>query len=614
MRHTPVAPHEELPLPVRDAWRLVASLWAILDGGDDAPAGSRLLWRQTVLLGAVFSLAALVVVGPHVLSVSRVSTVSYDWRDFHIFAWNFWHAKEALAGPESLFSTALIFHPTGTSLALHSNPLPYSLLSIPFQILSPTCTGLVVAYHTIIFLSFIGCAFSAYWLCVLLTGERRMSILAALLFSLCPYRIANLARLHLLAMEFIPLVLLCLVLLVRQPTRLRVFFLSVSAALLYTSSPEYALYICPLAVAWLGCSCWGMDRKRLRRVLSHVGVSALLSAVLCSPLLVQQVAVAFFDRSPWHQNSAMTVDAFSEGSSAEADIWNPALLSFVVPSRLHPVLGRWVHTLGQYEDGVTRGMRSETSLSLVCLILCALALATRALPRAGRLWLLVALCYGVLCLGPHLRLTGTVTTQIPLPFLWLHRLVPFLRLTRDSARLVPFVVLSLGIATCYAADSLTRRFVPSKWVPVLLLVAVALLVFECVPRGPRSVSVAPHPGLVLLEDLQEGEAVIDLRRWRKLFAQTQHGHPIGAATNSIPRATGTVSIVEQCLQTPQLVLDAPEEVQSARIAQLQRTTRELRFRRAIFPCDSECGPRVELARKMGAEIVLVEDLFFCRLY
>ena len=84
---------------------------------------------------------------------ASIDVSSYDAGDALIFLWNFWWTRHALANGHNILDRPLGY-PHGASLALHSYPLPYSLLSLPVQWLVPGA-GLIVAFNIAVLLSFV---------------------------------------------------------------------------------------------------------------------------------------------------------------------------------------------------------------------------------------------------------------------------------------------------------------------------------------------------------------------------------------------------------------------------------------------------------------------------
>ena len=345
---------------------------------------------------------------PSTWPLTSLGTASHDAIDSHLFLWGFWWTKEAVEAFRSPYWTDLLLHPTGASLAFHSFPLPYNLISLPFQYLFPGPVGLVVAANVLTLVSFALSALAAYALSVRLTASRWCGLVAGLAFACMPYRLLNVARLHVLATEYLAAFVLAWILFTDSPTWRRATFVGLSlAATLYTS-PRYALYVCGFVLLWLGYHAWWRADLRTKRFAAAAGVAVGVCVVAAAPLLLTQARA--FARG----------DVLPTLSFDDIKFYSPALASFVTPTRIHPLYGSWFAFAGEYGEAGLTGMRSETTIGFTVGLLALLGL-WRMRRDAIAFWAIAAACFLLLTLGPYLKLNGTTSTTIPLPYLALYR-------------------------------------------------------------------------------------------------------------------------------------------------------------------------------------------------
>lgn len=145
-----------------------------------------------------------------------------------------------------------------------------------------------------------------------------------------------------------------------------------------------------------------------------------------------------------------------------ADVFSADLLGFFVPSTLHPVFGAWAATVSQ----------SFTYTNFVYVGYTVLALAIFAAlrlwrDRRVRFWVVSALTFFVLSLGPLLHVAGQAVfdldglpVRVPLPFILLHY-VPFIKGNRYPSRLIVIIVLCLAVLVGYALAELAKTRRPS---------------------------------------------------------------------------------------------------------------------------------------------------------
>jgi hypothetical protein len=142
--------------------------------------------RHRAIGAAIVAVVSLAVVAPHVLPVTSLSTFSYDWVDADVFLWNFWWTKQALAAPQHPYWTEFLMYPSGASLAFHSFPIPYNLISLPIQAAIADVRGLLVSFNGIVTISSVASGLGAYFLALRITRSVPAAVIAGLVFSNAP--------------------------------------------------------------------------------------------------------------------------------------------------------------------------------------------------------------------------------------------------------------------------------------------------------------------------------------------------------------------------------------------------------------------------------------------
>lgn len=440
---------------------------------------------------------------PHALSMSGGGA-----RDGLIFVWDLWWTREALCEPlSSPLFTDLLYHPHGTPLLLHSLALGYGVLSLPFQWCSAGLDGLLLANSALVVGSFWMTGWITYLLALRLTRDPMAALLAGLAFTLSAFHYGNLPRLHILALESLPLVLLLLLRLLERPDRKRALGLGLASAWVFWVSLEYATFL-----ALAGGLLVALE---FRRHGPHGRQLPLLLAggIACLATLPFWLAAA---RSGLSSASASSPD-LKEFFSAD-------LLDLVLPVANHPL---WGEPLRRVQQLLHRGHPGfELGQSYAVLVLAVLG-ARAAWRKRTDLWhwtLLTAFC-GLLALGPTLHLAGW-RTGVPLPF----RVLGWLPLF-DQARM-PFrfaALFQLGtvvLAAQGAADLWRTSRLRVRWACGLL----ALVAFETwnapLPLHPVHVPtpyahLAGERGALLDWPRAEGEHLL-----LPTLHQTAHGLPL----------------------------------------------------------------------------------------
>jgi hypothetical protein len=269
--------------------------------------------------------------------------------------------------------------------------------------------------------------------------------------------------------------------------------------------------------------------RALVRTLVAIAAIWLLWAALLSPVLIPMLREA-------GQSRFMVPDP-AQSRTLSAD-----LLAFVTPQEFHPLWGKWAQEQGKRFTASLS--EHEVFAGFVVLVLAALgALRAWRGRKPGRLrswvglWLLALLTFVILALGPVLHIGGQTSLlpgggEIPLPYAWLVRVVPFMDISRSVSRFDAMVMLALGVLAALGLDGLVRRL-PGWRGQVVASAAIALIVFEFLP-APYPMSQPDTPGWykTLASDARPG-AVLNLpMNWDRpgyLLYQTEHGKPLTVA-------------------------------------------------------------------------------------
>ncbi|PYJ90080.1 MAG: hypothetical protein DME70_01170 [Verrucomicrobia bacterium] len=529
-------------------------------------------------LAAAFSL-------PHILPLATIDVSGYDPADACIFLWNFWWTGRALGSGHGLYWTDLLGYPHGASLALHSYPLPYSLLSLPVQWLVPGLPGLILAFNLVVLLSFVLTSYAA-------------GFVSGVMVAIAPFRSLNVTRLHLMATEFPAIYVLCWIVFMERPSRPRAIALGVSLALCVYSSPEYAIAAALFSAVWLMYEWRSWYTPTLKGLRVGLGIACISCVILVSPLLIAQAsAIVRHEIRPVR-------------SLDEVIMWSPALASFFVPSRMHPLYGSLLSAAGEYGSPGLEGMRSETTIPLTIWVLVLVAL-TRVKRDRSMFWVIAGAVLLVLTLGPFLRLTGSWTTRVPLPYAALYEVLPLLRASRDPTRLLPMATLMLAVVAAFGVRACLAGIRNRSLAAIVTALLVAAVVFESLTRSSTHATAGQLvPAIYERIANTPGEfAVLDLGpEPLPLLAQTVHGKPITTGSISVPRAAvWGVPGAERDLRDPRDFMSLESEARGARRREDRDELIRLNFRFVVF---SEISSyQYSLAREMGLRPVDGSDWF-----
>ncbi|HEY8601969.1 MAG TPA: hypothetical protein VIL85_26320 [Thermomicrobiales bacterium] len=445
-----------------------------------------------------------------------------DGRDAWQNYWDYWWLRMSLSQGQNPYQTPLLYAPYGAPLYLHTlNPFN-GLVTLPIQIVF----GLTAAYNTVVFLSFSLAAYFAYLLVARISGSYQAGFVGGIIYAFGSYHFAHLlGHANLLASEWLPAYLLCLVTASEKTGRQRLRWLgagAVSLLLIALCDWQYLLFAGALTALYAPFT------ALTRRSLAPLGVAAAIGAggiILILPFLVPTAREL--------QVSATTRPAVLGPEQFSAD-----LLSFVTPSPLQAWWGASAERLGG--RAVAPAVERAIFLGFLPLLLAGTGLWLRG--RRGWLWGLGAVGFAVLALGPTLQIAGRGYPAIPLPYRLLQQ-IPGVNVSRVPGRFALLVTLCLAILAGLGIAGLRERL-PALRGAMLPRVALPLLVAALLAEhfaAPYPLSaVQPAPFYRQLAAANARGAVLELpfslTRATSLFGQTVHGQPIVGGYLSRPLA------------------------------------------------------------------------------
>lgn len=392
-----------------------------------------------------------------------------DSDDAYFSVWRLaWIAHQLPADPAHLFD-ANIFFPDRNTLAYSDAMLLIGAAGAPLF-----WAGFEPArvHNILLVLAFAGSMYAAFLLARRLTGDWRASLLAAVVFGLCPYRFAHIGHLELQAVLWMPLAMLSLHDLMAAPSWRAAFVLGLVLTAQTFSSIYYGVFLALYAAAAFVIQLlWNADRLKVARVsVGAIAPLLLVVAVYGPPYLESRRVLG--------ARQAAEIDRFS---ATPADY-----LSVSPQNRVHRALG-----LPVSDD--------EHSLFPGITVLLLAAAAFRR-PVSREVWLYAALTLLAFdaSLGPH----GVF-------FARLGRVLPMLTSLRASARFAILVVMALAMLAAIATAGINRRW---RFGGAMTLVATLLVVLEgyAWPLALRPATTTPSEVDRFLSTLSPDAAVVML--------------------------------------------------------------------------------------------------------
>jgi hypothetical protein len=453
-----------------------------------------------------------------------IGDVHYDER--HAI-WIVWYTAQALAGRVPWPYTTDVLFPHGASMLVNGVGPLNGVLALPFWPWGPAAAFNGAAL--------VGLALSGWCLYALARGialPRGPAFVAGALYLLWPIHLIGLTgHLEKLFVGLLPLALLA-GLRAFDPSRARGWLIAPGAALLGALLQNGNQFLfAALGLALMGLQTWwaapAAERPaRLRRMLAAAGWAFAISG----PLLV---AIVLVMRHPLLEAALGGVAFYYSPDTLSLVLPGPHQWwsRWLFPDAMHRPDYVWASTLpGLNPTPTWYGTGLETAVAIP---LTAIALGVWGWrERSGRAWILFGLAFAVICLGPRLRVNGSVT-PVRLPYVIVKR-VPGFDVMRTPGRFMLMGAVGFALGAGAGLAALARRH-PSR-ATALVSAAAAAAAIECWPHPWPQTALPPVPPFYQrLAAERPGGAVLDLPQgwvpWNDyatayMYFQTVHRRPI----------------------------------------------------------------------------------------
>jgi hypothetical protein len=379
--------------------------------------------RPHLFVALVAALATVVMTWP--LAPNAATSVQ-DLGDPLLQIWTLkWELHQLARDPLRLYD-ANIFTPFPQPLAYSESMLATALLFAPLDWLTGND---VLAYNLLVLFTFAATVVTTSLLARQFTRWTAAALLAGLAFAFIPYRFGHLSHLNLLSLQWLPLLLLCLVRYLRtaRPGWAAGF---AAAFLLQALSSFYYAYLAALACAVLLVVMppW-RDGQPARPRLLGLAAAGLVIALVMTPVSLPYFGVR---QALGFERTAADVDEMAA---------TPKSYIAVAPeSRLYRK-----RLPERYPNPLFPGA-AVTALAAVGLVLHRRRL-TYAIAATGAVGF-------VLSFGLSLNLNGV---EVPLPYALLYAYLPGARGLRDVARFGVLPLLSLSLLAAAGLGELADR-------------------------------------------------------------------------------------------------------------------------------------------------------------
>lgn len=438
-----------------------------------------------------------------------------------------WYTPVAILNPSltKLTHDYLIFYPDG----IPSSPFQSAFNQILSYMLS-SIMEIHVAYTILWLFSFIFGAYGTYLLLRYLTSDRTSSFIAGIVFAFSPYHfVHSLGHFGATSIEWIPFCALYLMKMFKEGGVRNSFFAGIFFILVAMSDLQYMVFMGIFVMLLFVYEIYVFLRtekrgykETMKRIFYKYVSFGFVSFIGIVPLTLENIL------------TATSNDNFLKLSPSEAVTYSADLLSFFLPSVLHPVFGNIMTDIYSNFSGNT----SENTMFIGYTVIFLSLFAVYRLKGSKyvKFWLIAALSFSIISLGPLLHINGKTSftefnTTVPLPYLVLYYLVPFLDNCRTTGRFFVIASLSFAVLMGYGASELLKSKRINKKAAAIVITGLIIFEYLAVP-----VSISPVDEPSFYKEISQDEdnyALLEIPATKDyvagstiIYYQTIHGKPV----------------------------------------------------------------------------------------
>ncbi|MFA6363350.1 hypothetical protein [Methanoregula sp.] len=396
---------------------------------------------------------------------------AFQWMD------TLWYTNYAIFHPEitTLTHNNMIYYPTGIPVT----PFPSAFNQIITLVLLPICQ-IHVIYSLLWLLTFILAAFGTYLLVRYLTHNDYAAFLAGIIFAFIPYHLLHgMGHLGAATIQWIPFCALFFMKVFREGGIKNCILAGIFYILVAMSDTQYMVFMGIFIVLLFIYENYvnissnrGFKFEAHKSILIKYLIIGVVAFSVILPLTMSDIQVASSEGN------------YLKPNATEVVTYSTDLMSFFLPSVLHPVFGGLVEPVNQNFTG--NAAENATYIGYTVLLLSIFGLYVFRKDITARFWGLIAIIFSLLSMGPVLHVNGeTVFTvfkiSVPLPHLILYYLVPFIENSRTTGRFFIVAALAFAVLAGYGCSELLKRYDTKKIIIVIILCAFILFEYLGVP-------------------------------------------------------------------------------------------------------------------------------------
>lgn len=468
-------------------------------------------YTQEIGVWILYFLVTILATWPLIFYInSYIPGVGNDSGDSFHFVWDLWWIKKSVLNGWDIFYTDYIFYPQGVSLVFHTLILGQAILCFPWLLVF----GEVVVINIFYLFSIWFAAVLTYRLVMELCRNRKAAFLSGFVYGFMPYVFAHsLGHFNLTTIWPFPALGLVLFNFYKNKKWIWLLIAGLILGFLFLNDFQYFLFGMMFVVLFFGY--FFINNQYINRISIVLGLLAIsvISFLIAYPLLIKVLGATYV---------YMPTSLLSE-----VVYWSGDVLSFFVPSFLHPIFGG----IGQFFvekynfPGVESVLYVGYTLGVVVLLSFFINIKNDKDRLNFRFWQMITLVFLIMVLGPLLKYADNtefklndVVYNIGLPYVWIYKL-PYLSIARVPTRYFAVFMLGISVVAGYSMSYFFNRVSKqksryrNKMVWMLFLLLMTLMVFEYLnwPMRLQSVKI-PDVYEEIVKD-REQFTILELPLW-----------------------------------------------------------------------------------------------------
>lgn len=396
-----------------------------------------------------------------------------------------WYTPIAIFNPSltKLTHDYLIFYPNG----IPASPFQSAFNQAAAYLLS-SVVELDVAYTMLCLFSFVFGAYGTYLLVNYLLDDKLPSFIAGIVFAFSPYHFAHLlGHFGAVSIEWMPFCALYLMKMFREGGVKNSFFAGIFFILVAMSDLQYmmfmGIFVMLLFFYEIYISLTDDNNNNYKNsfliIFKKYFLFGIVSLIGLIPLTMENILTATSD------NNFLKLDP------SEAVMYSTDLLSFFIPSVLHPIFSNLVTDINSNFSG--NYAENTTFIGYTVLLLSIFAICKIKGNKYVKFWSISALFFSLMSLGPLLHINGNTSftvfnTTIPLPYVALYHSIPFLNNCRTVGRFFVIASLSFSVLTGFGISELFKSIKSHKKMVAVIISGLIIFEYLAIPFPVTSVN------------------------------------------------------------------------------------------------------------------------------